>query len=156
MDLLDYLRRLLTYDRWANREVLASLQAIPTPPAQSVRLFAHIVGAESLWLDRLRRRPSSLPVWPASPLVESAAHLTGLERAWQEYLGTLTGEALAHSIPYTNSKGEAFTNAVRDILGHVAAHSAYHRGQIASDVRAEGGTPAYTDFIHAVRQGFTP
>jgi uncharacterized damage-inducible protein DinB len=32
-------------------------------------------------------------------------------------------------------------------------HSAYHRGQIASQMRASGKTPAYTDFIHGVRQG---
>jgi uncharacterized damage-inducible protein DinB len=36
----------------------------------------------------------------------------------------------------------------------VIMHSAYHRGQIASDMRAAGFTPAYTDFIHAIRQGF--
>jgi uncharacterized damage-inducible protein DinB len=29
--------------------------------------------------------------------------------------------------------------------------SAYHRGQIAADLRTAGFTPAYTDFIHAVR-----
>jgi uncharacterized damage-inducible protein DinB len=32
-------------------------------------------------------------------------------------------------------------------------HSAYHRGQIASHMREQRYTPAYTDFIHAVRQG---
>jgi len=32
-------------------------------------------------------------------------------------------------------------------------HSTYHRGQIASAVREAGGAPAYTDYIHAVRQG---
>jgi uncharacterized damage-inducible protein DinB len=32
-------------------------------------------------------------------------------------------------------------------------HSAYHRGQIASHMREQGQAPAYTDFIHAVRQG---
>ena len=37
---------------------------------------------------------------------------------------------------------------------HVLMHSAYHRGQIAADMRAAGLTPAYTDFIHSVRQGF--
>ena len=54
----------------------------------------------------------------------------------------------------TNSKGEPWTSRVEDILLHVVMHSAYHRGQIASDVRASGHTPAYTDFIHCVRQGF--
>jgi uncharacterized damage-inducible protein DinB len=57
-------------------------------------------------------------------------------------------------VTYTNSKGEVWTSGVEDILTHVTIHSAYHRGQIASDLRAEGHTPAYTDFIHAVRQGF--
>lgn len=33
-------------------------------------------------------------------------------------------------------------------------HSTYHRGQIAAAMRKAGATPAYTDFIHAVRQGF--
>jgi len=42
---------------------------------------------------------------------------------------------------------------VGDILTHVLLHSAYHRGQIAVDLRAAGLTPAYTDYIHAVRQG---
>jgi uncharacterized damage-inducible protein DinB len=42
---------------------------------------------------------------------------------------------------------------VDDVLTHVILHSAYHRGQIASAVRAGGETPAYTDLIHAVRQG---
>jgi uncharacterized damage-inducible protein DinB len=42
---------------------------------------------------------------------------------------------------------------VEDVLTHVLLHSAYHRGQIASQMRAGGEEPAYTDFIHATRQG---
>jgi len=41
---------------------------------------------------------------------------------------------------------------VQDILTHVLLHSAYHRGQIASQVRSSGEQPPYTDFIHAARQ----
>jgi len=51
-----------------------------------------------------------------------------------------------------NSKGETWSSQVNDVLLHVITHSAYHRGQIASDMRAAGLTPAYTDFIHAIRQ----
>jgi len=42
---------------------------------------------------------------------------------------------------------------VADVLTHVVLHSAYHRGQIASLIRSGGDAPAYTDFIHAARQG---
>jgi uncharacterized damage-inducible protein DinB len=57
-------------------------------------------------------------------------------------------------VHYKNSKGEPWTSNVADVIQHVVFHSAYHRGQIASDVRAAGKEPAYTDFIHAVRNGF--
>jgi uncharacterized damage-inducible protein DinB len=57
-------------------------------------------------------------------------------------------------VGYRNSKGEPWTSTVGDILTHVVTHSAYHRGQVASELRAAGFIPAYTDFIHAVRQGF--
>lgn len=60
---------------------------------------------------------------------------------------------MPRSLTYKNTKGESWTNQTEDILMHVIVHSAYHRGQIAADVRAAGFTPAYTDFIHAVRQG---
>jgi uncharacterized damage-inducible protein DinB len=75
-----------------------------------------------------------------------------LKTAWASYLGQLTPARLAQSVAYTNSKGEHFCNQVGDILMHVVMHSAYHRGQIAADMRASGLEPVYTDFIHAVRQ----
>ena len=72
---------------------------------------------------------------------------------WKNYLTSLNEAGLADSINYKNTKGENFTSQKQDVLMHVIMHSAYHRGQIASDMRAAGFTPPYTDFIHAVRQG---
>ena len=60
---------------------------------------------------------------------------------------------LSQTVTYKNTKGEAWSSSIGDILTHVLMHSAYHRGQIASHMREQGHTPAYTDFIHAVRQG---
>ena len=61
--------------------------------------------------------------------------------------------SLAEAVGYRNSQGEYWTSTVGDILTHVALHGAYHRAQIATAIREAGGTPAYTDFIHATRQG---
>ena len=77
-----------------------------------------------------------------------------MARRWTEYLGELKARSLAARVEYVNSKGEPWTSAVGDVLTHVVTHSAYHRGQIATDMRASGLEPAYTDFIHSVRQGF--
>ena len=71
-----------------------------------------------------------------------------------EYLSAIGSGGLRAKVEYRNSKGEAFSSQVEDVLMHVILHSAYHRGQIAMEMRAAGVEPAYTDFIHAVRQGW--
>ena len=147
-----HLSRLLRYDIWANGETLDSLRQGP-PPARSLKWMGHIVGAEYLWLARLREEPAPLPVWPDLAVEQCAAHLGELSGMWHEYLADAGANRVAQRVTYTNSKGEEWTSAVEDILTHVTIHSAYHRGQIASDLRAAGQIPAYTDFIHAVRLG---
>lgn len=152
MEMLPYLRRLFAYDDWANREALASLKAAGTPSPRSLQLMAHIVAAEWLWLGRLKQDKTPVAVWPELDLQQCDAQIAELARHWQDYLGGLTGTKLAPRISYTNTKGESWTNTVEDVLVHVVMHSTYHRGQMASEVRASGHTPAYTDFIHCIRQ----
>jgi uncharacterized damage-inducible protein DinB len=155
VDLLEHLRRQVDYDVWANGEVLAAMTTGGTgsAPAQPLKLLAHILSAERLWLERLEQQPQSLPVWPEFSVAQCKAQMADLARIWREYFGRLSSAELFEQITYKNSKGEPWTSTVQDVLTHVVMHSAYHRGQIASLVRAGGGTPAYTDFIHAVRQG---
>ncbi len=153
MELLEHLRRQFAYDEWANREVLAGLRASPHPPARPQQLLAHILSAERLWLERIRQQPQSLPVWPDFTLDQSEEQIVDLARLWHEFLRQISPAGLLQTVVYKNSKGEPWTSSVEDILTHVLLHSAYHRGQIASQVRAGGEQPAYTDFIHAVRQG---
>jgi uncharacterized damage-inducible protein DinB len=153
MELLEHLRRQFVYDAWANREVLAALSASPRPAVRPLQLLAHILSAERLWLERIRKQPQSLPVWPDFTIEQCEAQIAGLAELWQELLGQLSADELSDKVAYKNSKGEPWTSTVEDVLTHVLLHSAYHRGQIASQVRAGGEQPAYTDFIHAARQG---
>lgn len=154
MDHLDHLRRLFAWDDWANREALAALIAAGSPPAAAVRRMAHVVGTEWLWLARLERREKPMAVWPELTLPGCTRELDALAAAWKALLEATTPADLGRQVSYVNSLGESWTGTAGDILLHVPFHSAYHRGQIASDLRAAGFEPAYTDFIHAVRQGF--
>ncbi len=155
MDLLEHLRRQFAYDDWANGEVLAAIKASGggSPPARPLQLLAHILSAEQLWLERLRKHPQSLPVWPEFGLGECATQIAHLAEIWREYFAQLSPAELSEKIAYKNSKGEPWSSTVQDVLTHIVMHSAYHRGQIASLMRAGGTAPAYTDYIHAVRQG---
>jgi len=150
--MLEQIQRLFTYDEWANREVLTALQKLEVPPPRSVKLLAHIVSAERAWLERLRLEKQTYPVWPDFTLEQCKLEADELPRRWKAYLASLKEDGLSGSLTYKNTKGENWTSQKQDILMHVVLHSAYHRGQIAVDMRAAGFTPAYTDFIHAVRQ----
>jgi uncharacterized damage-inducible protein DinB len=153
MELLEHMRRQFAYDEWANREVLSGLKASGNPPLRPRQLMAHILSAERLWLERLTKQLQSLPVWPDFTFDQCEAQIVEVAQLWHNFSGHLSPAGLLDTVVYKNTKGEPWTSTVEDILTHVVLHSAYHRGQIASLVRASGEQPAYTDFIHAVRQG---
>ena len=153
MKLIEHFRRQFSYDAWANREVLSAIRATQGENERALELMSHIVAAERLWLERLEQKSQSLPVWPEADLGWCEAQAAELKRLWTEYLGSLPEGDLAREISYKNTKRETWTNTIEDVLTHVVLHSAYHRGQIATHMRSLGQTPAYTDFIHGVRQG---
>lgn len=153
MNLVSHLQRLFAYDAWANYEALRSIQSASPTPTRPLGLLAHIFSAERLWHERLTGQKQSLPVWPATTIEQCQAQATEMPALWKQYLAASTEGTLARTVSYKNSKGEPWDSRAEDVLLHVVMHSAYHRGQIAADLRAAGATPAYTDFIHAVRQG---
>ncbi len=167
MEIKDFLR-MFAYDDWANRQCLGVMRASPSIPQEALARMAHILSAQKLWLERLLNQPQSLPVWPVSTIPVSAiedftiddcaALADEMSAAWLNYLERLgnrfTPGSLADKIEYRNTKGEPWSSRVEDVLIHVLFHSVYHRGQIALQMRAAGQQPAYTDFIHAIRQGY--
>jgi uncharacterized damage-inducible protein DinB len=140
MDLIAHFTRLFAYDGWANQEVL--------------NLMAHIFSSERLWMERLEQKPQSLPVWPEFSIAECEKQAAELPELWRLYLAGNHEASLAEPVSYQNSKGETWSSRKDDILMHLITHSAYHRGQVAATVRTAGSVPAYTNFIHSVRQGF--
>lgn len=134
---------LYDYNRWANRRMLAACQ--PLTPEQWDRqhghsfgsvhgMLAHIWAAEALWLERWNgHSPKSVfkaedfPMW------------ADISRAWSEheaklsrFIEGLTDEKLEQPLPYTNTKGEAFTHPLGVLMLHLANHGTHHRGELAA------------------------
>ena len=141
------LARLFDYDRWANAEEVRHLRSVAAPQ-RALDIFSHVIGTEWLWLGRIRGDAKPAVVWPKLTLDECASQLEALHAAWKPILAA--GNR-SRAVEYVNSKGEPWSSSVDDILTHVVLHSAYHRGQVAILVRDSGQTPAYTDYIHCVR-----
>jgi uncharacterized damage-inducible protein DinB len=153
----DYFLRMFVYDHWANREHVSAMRAAVNVTGHTLGRMAHILSAQKLWLERILKQPQTMAVWPTSTIDECTVLADETSAAWSNYLTQLATQppaSLDAIIEYRNSKGEPWSSRVEDVLTHVLFHSAYHRGQIALQMRASGITPASTDFIHAVRQGF--
>ena len=146
------LQRLFAHNAWANREAAAAVRKAGAPAAV-LRLLNHVAGAERLWRARIAGIPSPLAVWPALDLEGCTAEFAALAREWDSVLADADDAALARPVAYVNSLGESWRSTLGDILAHVPLHSSYHRGQVATALRAAGAEPAYTDFIHATRTG---
>jgi uncharacterized damage-inducible protein DinB len=120
--------------------------------AETLKLFAHIVAAEHLWLGRIDAVKPRVAVWPVLSLDE-IAQLEGENRPRFRDLLRRPDDTLRQRVHYRNTAGHDFDNDVEEILTHVALHGHYHRGQIARTMRARGREPVYTDYIGYVRKG---
>jgi uncharacterized damage-inducible protein DinB len=147
---MNHIRALLDHMTWADERVVQSLRQ-PTVPQRAVDLYAHVLGAEHVWLARLEQRTPAVAVWPAMTLEECERLARDNRGAFRDYLTRLTSADLRRTVHYRNSAGQEFDTAIEDILIHVAMHGSYHRGQITLLVRDAGAEPQPTDYIAFVR-----
>jgi uncharacterized damage-inducible protein DinB len=146
-----YIRKLVDHMKWADAAALDALRRSPGTEARALTLYAHILGAESVWIARIDGRPSDVPVWPSLSVEECATLSARNAAAYDALLASLAPDDLSREIDYRNSAGTPFRSTLEDILVHVALHGAYHRGQVALAVRDGGGEPISTDYIAFIR-----
>ncbi|MBW8361366.1 MAG: damage-inducible protein DinB [Kaistella sp.] len=140
----DYFKELFEYNHHANRQLIELiLQHFHEIPKRSQQLISHLVNAHQIWNSRILNTPA-FEVWQ----VNDWKILSDLNT--QNYENTLTiieEFPLDENREYSNSKGDRFSNKIREVLFHVVNHSTYHRAQIASDLRQTGIEPINTDYI---------
>lgn len=132
---------------WANEHVLQALRMNPGTDPRALQYFAHVLGAENVWLTRILGEPARLAVWPTMTVDECAATIAEHAAAYASLLSDENAPALQRDVNYVNSAGRAFSSTLEDILIHVALHGTYHRGQVSIFIRDGGGEPAPTDYI---------
>lgn len=156
--LLDEIRDLYAYNRWANARIREAVFQLPADVYSedlassfaSIRdTLVHILSAEWMWLRRWKGESPREALDPADFSDHASVRWRWeeieLERA--SVLDGLTEERLADVVHYTNTKGEEFGQPFHHLLRHVVNHSTYHRGQIASMMRQKGFVPPATDLV---------
>jgi uncharacterized damage-inducible protein DinB len=151
--MLSHHRRLLAFDHWANLETLNAATAVAERAPKPLRYMAHVAAAKRLWFARVARSAAPLPVWPTLTVDECRSQLIAAHDEWTTHLGPLAETELSQLIAYTNTRGEAFSTPLADILTHLPLHGHHHRGQAVAAIREAGGSPPVIDFTHASRRG---
>ena len=151
MDSFSNYRRMWEHLFWADAALLDAVTSAAGSPPEAAREFAHIIGAEEVWLARLEDRPARLPVWPSITGADLGPMVREVHGHWEDYLAGLQEADVEASVAYSNSAGVRFENSVGDILRHVALHGQYHRGKVNLLLRQAGGTPVPVDYIAYVR-----
>lgn len=135
------------YDGWANQQALAMLRAQDPTPEKARKWLAHIIGAQDVWLSRLQNDVPCTIAWPDLTVAQIDGRLEGLRGTWEMLLDQLREAQLNEDVAYANLAGQPFSTPRDEIFDHVLFHGAYHRGQIAADIRENGGQPVATDYI---------
>lgn len=148
---LESIKRMFAYDSWANARALESLRGARSPAPFAP--LAHLLVSEKIWLMRLRGEDTSaVNKSPELSHAECEGLFEELRAGYASYLDSLDEDGLGSSLTYRNFKGAEFRTPVGEILTHVSVHGAYHRGQVAKSLRADGHAPADTDYITFVRE----
>jgi uncharacterized damage-inducible protein DinB len=150
--MIDHLTHLFKYDNWAMERTANSIISLEEILPEAVRILSHIVSAQQIWINRITGIQSNLTPWDNYTIDESISKSVELTSKWINLLEGRDKDFLVKRIQYQNSKGEMFTNTIKDIATHVINHSTYHRAQIAQHVKRANGTPAVTDYIAYQRE----
>ncbi|MGB6876031.1 MAG: DinB family protein [Candidatus Acidiferrales bacterium] len=158
---LDDVHRLYAYNSWANHRVLDA--CAPLSAAQftqnvissfpTVRdTLAHIMLAEWLWLERWLGRSPGFPSGDFPDLASIRTRWQKIETDLNAFIQKLPATDLDRVVEYKNTKGNAFSNPMWQMLQHLVNHGTYHRGQITTMIRQLGATPLTTDLIAFYRE----
>jgi uncharacterized damage-inducible protein DinB len=153
----ELIRGLYGYHHWANRRLfdvavglgdaavardMGKQWSVPTLKG----MFAHIYGADTIWLARWRgTSPSRIPGdSDFSSLADLRAKWDALESEQRAFVDGLDEAALSRVVSYKNTEGVQFGVALGPLLQHVVNHATHHRSEAATMITLISGSPPDT------------
>ena len=153
---MNTLEKLGAFNVWANETVLERLTAAAATgqelPSAVLRLFSHVLNAQTIWISRINGTPSPVKVWQEHDLATCQQLHEQTSESLHQLMARADDAELHRLVSYTNSLGNTYESLVHDILTHAVVHASYHRAQVALRCREHGIEPVNTDFITYCRE----
>jgi uncharacterized damage-inducible protein DinB len=147
------------FKAWANAELLQALaridaDAYPAQQHRAIRLLNHTYVVDRIFAAHLDGgthafTASNTPQTPALDALGTA--VAASDRWYADYIARLDASALREPLAFRFTDGDAGRMTREEMLFHVLAHGAFHRGNIAmllSDCGLEQPRELFTRFLH--------
>ncbi|HEX9479699.1 MAG TPA: DinB family protein [Methylomirabilota bacterium] len=108
--------------------------------------FAHIYGADTVWLTRWRGSSPGRILGDADfpTVADLRARWDALEAEQRSFLAGLGDADLTRPVDYKNTEGKEFRVALGPLLHHVVNHATHHRSEAATMITMISGSPPDT------------
>lgn len=140
-----YFEEQFNYNHEANQRYIEAILGMDNISSRVLKVFSHILNAHEIWLARIEGHAPIFDIWELHiPTVFPEIEYENKIRT-QELLESAID--LEQVVVYKNSQGLFYENTVQDIFSHICYHSAYHRGQAATQMRMRDIEPPNSDYI---------
>lgn len=116
-------------------------------------MLTHIYAADWVWLERWKgNSPTAMPgEADLATLADLRARWDPFEQEQRRFIGALKPADLRREVAYKDTRGNAFSSPMWQMLQHVPNHATHHRSEIATMLTMVSGSPPSTDLIHYYR-----
>lgn len=153
------LQALFGHKSWANNELFNQLATLDTtqhaePLHTAIRTLNHIYVADRIFRAHLigEAHGYSATNTEATPGLDELQFAVAETDAWfLDYVTSIEDKALAESLQFRFTDGDAGRMTREEMLLHVITHGAYHRGNVGQILKSIGIAPPrdlLTKFLH--------
>jgi uncharacterized damage-inducible protein DinB len=144
------------YHRWANRRLFDLASGLGDGVTRDMGAhwsfptlkgtFAHIYGADNVWLTRWKGSSPSRLLGDADfpRMTDLRAKWDALEAEQRAFVAGLAEADLSRAVSYRNTGGKEFQVALGALLQHVVNHATHHRSEAATMITLISGSPPDT------------
>jgi len=128
---------------WANGLMIEGLHSQTEAAPEVLRLAAHILTTEALWLSRLRGEDYVRNAFLEVPLQDMSAKNDAHQAAYRD----IAAGDIHRRVDYQMINGTPMNSKVQDMVLHAITHGFHHRGQISAMATQAGWKFPDTSFI---------
>ena len=106
------------------------------------------------WLGRIVDTSNpNVPLWGEASLEQVESWMPVIDARFESVVAEVEANGAQRVVEYTNSRGDAFTSSVEEMLTHMLLHSTQYRGEAAAFLNEAGHRVPDLDYIFWLRAG---